>query len=246
MATHYDIFRLATAESTQDEARSRRDAGGNPALVVASAQVLGRGRQGREWIQPDRGLFASLAFSSDWDVTDRTLIPLVAGVAMRRVLIRHFDIDVGLKWPNDLMVGGAKVGGILVETSDSTIVVGCGVNLWWDDPVDGAGALMRVDPGSEIALALAQDWATELLELLEAGANLWPRTEYEQASVTFGRDVRWGEGEGRAVGLASDGALIVDREGSTIALHSGEVHMGDGGQCTSLRPRTHEKRESDS
>jgi BirA family biotin operon repressor/biotin-[acetyl-CoA-carboxylase] ligase len=157
------------------------------------------------------------------------IIPLIAGIAMRRVLVHRFDIDVGLKWPNDLMVGGAKVGGILVEMSDSMIVVGCGVNLWWIDPVDGAEALLRVDPGSEVAVALAQDWATELLELLEAGANLWPRAEYEQTSVTIGRAVGWEDGEGRAVGIASDGALIVDREGSEIALHSGEVHMRDSG-----------------
>jgi BirA family biotin operon repressor/biotin-[acetyl-CoA-carboxylase] ligase len=172
----------------------------------------------------------------------RTLIPLVAGVAMRRVLIRHFEIDAGLKWPNDLMVGGAKVGGILVEASGSTVIVGCGVNLWWDDPVDGAAALLHEDPGSEVAAVLADHWAAGLLELLEEGADQWPRAEYERASVTIGRDVRWDDGEGSAVGIAPDGALIVNMEGFEITLHSGEVHMRDP---ASLRRTTAEERESD-
>ena len=84
MDTHYDIVRLATVASTQDEARNKAADSGAPALVVAAEQTAGRGRQSRVWTQPNRGMFASLAFASEWDETDRTLIPLVAAVAMRR------------------------------------------------------------------------------------------------------------------------------------------------------------------
>ncbi len=228
MATQYDIVRLPSVASTQDEARSRVADDGKPALVVASEQLSGRGRQGREWIQPDRGMFASLALVCDWDMPDRTLIPLVAGVAMRRVVSDRFGIEVGLKWPNDLVTDGEKVGGILVETSADLVVVGCGINLWWAAPIDGAASLLSEDPGSDTASRLAEGWAGLLLALLEGGAEAWPRAEYEQAAVTLGKDVFWDDGAGRAVGIADDGALIVERDGHQIELHSGEVHTRDG------------------
>ena len=229
MATHYDIFRLGTVESTQDEARGRMDGDASRVLVVADEQLSGRGRQGREWIQPDRGLFASVGFTTDWELTARTLIPLVAGVAMRHALGGLLDIEVNLKWPNDLILDNDKVGGLLVEMNGSMVVVGCGVNLWWDEPVAGAGALVPIDPGSDLPVALAEAWASRLLAILERGSEYWPRAEYERASVTIGREVWWDDGHGSAVGIGADGALIVDQDGSETALHSGEVHMQDRG-----------------
>jgi biotin-(acetyl-CoA carboxylase) ligase len=169
-------------------------------------------------------MFASLAFVSEWAMTDRTLIPLVAAVAMRRVIRDRFGFDIDLKWPNDLMIGGNKVGGILVETSGDTVVVGCGVNLWWADPIDGAASLFRQDPGEDRASSLAEGWADSLLALLDVGARAWPRDEYENASVTLGAEVYWDEGNGRAMAIAQDGALVVDQDGVDIELRSGEVH----------------------
>jgi BirA family biotin operon repressor/biotin-[acetyl-CoA-carboxylase] ligase len=229
MATHYDIFRLATVESTQDEARNRMGNDGTAVLVVADEQILGRGRQGRVWSEPDRGMFASVAFASQWDAATRTLIPLIAGVAMRRALSNLFDIHVDLKWPNDLILATGKIGGILAESSGNSLVVGCGVNLWWDDPVPGAGALFSTDPGVDAAVVLAESWTSELLEIIEEGSSAWPRTEYEHASVTVGREVRWEDGHGRAIGIADDGGLVVQQESIEITLHSGEVHMRDRG-----------------
>jgi BirA family biotin operon repressor/biotin-[acetyl-CoA-carboxylase] ligase len=208
-------------------ARLRLTEGGVPALVVAEEQLAGRGRQGREWTQPDRGVFASVGFVSDWELEDRTLIPLMAAVAMRLVLRDRFDVEVGLKWPNDLMVRGDKVGGILVESSGDVVVVGCGVNLWWSDPVDGAAALLPKDPGGDTASALAESWAKALLTMLDLEPGGWPRSEYEGASVTLGRYVYWEDRRGRAIGIADDGALIVEHRGIEVMLRSGEVHTRD-------------------
>jgi BirA family biotin operon repressor/biotin-[acetyl-CoA-carboxylase] ligase len=227
MATPYDIFRLATVKSTQDEARNLVADGNAPVLVVASEQLSGRGRQGRTWTQPDRGMFASLAFFSNWEPDELTLIPLIAAVAVRAVVMNRFAIELDLKWPNDLIVDGRKVGGILVESSGNTVVVGCGINLWWADPVDGAASLLHEDPGVDTASRLAERWAGSLLALLDDGPQAWPREEYEQACVTLSRDVYWEGGEGRATAIAVDGALIVDEDGVDVILHSGEVHTRD-------------------
>lgn len=227
MDTHYDIVALATVASTQDEARTRLETTQTPTLVVAGEQVAGRGRQGREWTQPDRGMFASLAFASDWDLGDRTLIPLVAAVAMRTAVLDLFGIGVGLRWPNDLMIEGDKVGGILVEADGDTVVVGCGVNLWWESPMEGAVSLSPVDPGGDAASSLARDWASVLVGHLGHGSSRWPRTDYEAASVTLGHEVSWDGGRGRAVAIAGDGALVLDRNGERIELRAGEVHTHD-------------------
>lgn len=224
MDTHYDIVRLATVASTQDEARNKAADSGAPALVVATEQTAGRGRQSRVWTQPDRGMFASLAFASEWDETDRTLIPLVAAVAMRRVIGDRYDTAIDLKWPNDLIIERKKVGGILVEASGNSVIVGCGINLWWVDPIDGATSLLDEDPGTNAASRLAESWAGSFLALLEDGAQRWPRSEYEQASTTLGSQVYWDDQHGCAVGIARDGALIVDQGGVEIELRSGEVH----------------------
>lgn len=224
MDTHYDIVRLATVPSTQDEARNTAADSGVPTLVVASEQTAGRGRQSRSWMQPDRGMFASLAFQSRWTAPDSTLLPLVAAVAMRRVIASLHDTDVDLKWPNDLMIEQKKVGGILVEASDSSVVVGCGINLWWVDPIDGATSLFGDDPGPNAAGNIAEGWAGSFLALVHDGAQRWPRAEYEQASTTLGSQVYWDDQHGLAVGIAPDGALIVDHRGDEIELRSGEVH----------------------
>ena len=228
MDTQYDIVALATVASTQDEARTRFETTETPTLVVADEQFAGRGRQGRDWTQPDRGMFASVALSSEWDLGDRPLIPLVAAVAMRTAVADSFGIEVGLRWPNDLMIDRDKVGGILVEVSGDVVVIGCGVNLWWDNPMEQAASLLEADPGGDAVATLARDWADVLIGHLELGSGRWPRAAYEAASVTLGREVLWGEGRGHAVAIASDGALVVERNEKRIELRAGEVHTHRG------------------
>jgi len=224
MATQYDIVHIDCAESTQDEARLRLDATGTAVLVVADEQTAGRGRQGRDWAQPDRGMFASYAFVSGWDLSDRTLIPLVAAVAIREAVQDLLDIELGLRWPNDLMIEGGKIGGLLVEASGDTVIVGCGINLLWKNPIEGAAALLTEDPGASVAVRLAETWVDVLIGHLGRGSGGWPRAEYESASVTLDHYVIWGDGLGRAVGIANDGALVVERDGEQIELRAGEVH----------------------
>ncbi|MEN8042018.1 MAG: biotin--[acetyl-CoA-carboxylase] ligase [Actinomycetota bacterium] len=224
MDTQYDIVRADTLASTQDEAKRRMVDAGKPVLVIAERQTGGRGRQGREWIQPDRGLFTSFSFESDWEPGDRTLIPLVAAVAMRASIDDVLDVAIGLRWPNDLMVEAAKVGGVLVEASDDVLTVGCGLNLWWAAPIAGAGSLLSADPAEYSVVGLASVWADTLVAYLSAGSNRWPRAAYEAASVTLGHEVVWDGGSGTARAIASDGALVVDTATGPIELRAGEVH----------------------
>lgn len=227
MATPYDIVRLASVGSTQDEARERFAATRVPTLVIADGQSDGRGRQGRGWMSPNRGMFASFSLVSEWANTDRTLLPLVTAVAVSNAVRTILGIELGLRWPNDLMVEGAKVGGILVEMSDDDVTVGCGLNLWWESPMVGAQGLLTDDPGEGVAFSLAEAWVGELIGYVGVGSREWPREAYEAASVTLGREIVWGDGEGRAVAIAPDGALVIDSDGDLIELRAGEVHTRD-------------------
>ena len=223
MDTHYVSVVLETARSTQDEAAARFT--GEPLLVVAAHQTDGRGRLDRPWVEPDRGLFASLAFTPFWAADQRGLIALVAGLAMRQAIGEALRIDVDLRWPNDLMIGLEKVGGILAEATDDRVIVGCGVNLWWADPMEGGRGVLPEDPGPAVAGELAAVWAGRFLERMAADPEYWGHHEYESACVTLGRPVAYERGSGTAIGIGADGSLLIDTGGEVIAVHAGEIRV---------------------
>jgi BirA family transcriptional regulator, biotin operon repressor / biotin---[acetyl-CoA-carboxylase] ligase len=207
---------LDETSSTQDDARLRFD--GTPVLVVAASQNAGRGRSGAEWRTAPRALAASLAFEPPWPPESWPLIPLVAGVAITRTL------DVSLKWPNDVVRGVDKLGGILTEGSGSTVVAGLGLNLWWPDPPEGAGAVRAGDPGEGAAGEIARAWCDTLLALVDGDPAGWPRDEYRAACVTLDRPIVWEPaGSGTAVDVDAVGGLVVETDAGRVVLRSGEV-----------------------
>ncbi len=220
MATPYAFVHLPRVDSTQAAARERFT--GEPVLVVADRQVAGRGRSGRRWLEADRALFASLAFEPALEPPRWPVIPLLAGLAARAAL----DGRPGLKWPNDLVVGeGRKLGGLLAEASGGVVVVGLGVNLWWEEPAEGAAAFHGRDPGPEEASRIAEVWAGELLDRVAAPGE-W-RAEYLPVCVTLGRRITWAgrpaPGRGVAADVGDDGALLADTVAGRVRLLAGEV-----------------------
>jgi BirA family biotin operon repressor/biotin-[acetyl-CoA-carboxylase] ligase len=213
LATPYFQLTFDSVPSTQDVARERLDT--LPLLVVAATQTRGRGRTGARWENADRALAASLALpSSDGD---RRPLSLTAGVAACRVVGGS-----SLKWPNDVLVAGGKVGGILVERSAGATVIGLGLNIWWREPPAGFGAVFPEDPGEGAHLELAGLWGAELMDLL-VGSE-WPREEYLQTCSTIGREITWQpDGAGSAVGVDEVGALVVETEDGVETIHSGGV-----------------------
>jgi BirA family biotin operon repressor/biotin-[acetyl-CoA-carboxylase] ligase len=160
-------------------------------------------------------LAVSVAFRRPDD--DVRPFSLMAGVAASRSIQ-----GVALKWPNDLMLGELKVGGILVERAEE-IVIGLGLNLWWPEPPPGVGAVETFDPGPELHARVAGLWAAELMAMVEADG--WPAEEYRAACMTLGRDITWEPaGRGRAVDVAEGGELVVETEGKREIVTSGAVH----------------------
>ena len=225
MATHYATHRLNEVASTQDEARARFLEGG-AVLVLAERQLEGRGRSGNVWVHAPRACAASLAIRPGWPEPTVGVIPLLAGMAARTVVEEEFGTLLSLKWPNDLMRGEAKAGGVLVEMTDGVMVAGCGINVWWPDAPATMAAVSSEDPGPALTSALAESWGAALVEMIDAGPSAWSREAYVAACSTIGRQLEWDpDGVGTAVDLAPDGGLIVETPTGRAVLRSGEVRM---------------------
>ncbi len=128
------IVRYGTVDSTNEEARRFALAGDVDRLwVVAEQQTAGRGRRGRAWVSPKGNLHASALMIDPCAPAVAAQLGFVAGVALARAATDLGATDVGLKWPNDLMLRGAKCAGILIEgfglgPGRTACVVGIGVN----------------------------------------------------------------------------------------------------------------------
>jgi BirA family transcriptional regulator, biotin operon repressor / biotin---[acetyl-CoA-carboxylase] ligase len=215
---------LRTTPSTNDRARALAE-GGAPhgTLVTAAEQSAGRGRQGRTWSAPaGRALLCSLV------LRDGTfaLLPLAAGLAVARVA----GPEAAIKWPNDVLVDGRKVAGILAEgrPPERWAVLGIGVNVavrLEDLPAElhaSAGTLGLRPADVEPTLA-------RLLDALEEALALPPAAllaAYRARDALRGRSVAWAGGAGRAVDVDDEGRLVVAlADGSRTALAAGEVHL---------------------
>lgn len=225
MDTQYVTRLEDRVHSTQDLAKSMFEAAGDgvPVLAIAHKQDAGRGRLRNMWWSSPRAAMASLAFTCP-SLESVTLAPLVAGIAAHDAIESQLGVATALKWPNDIMFGDAKVGGILAELGGDTLVIGCGINLWWPDAPVGAIGLADHDPGAEVAVDLAHDWAGRLLPALADLPGSFDKARYLEICQTIGRMITWApDGSGKAIGVSADGALLVETAQGQQTIRSGEV-----------------------
>jgi len=224
---------LAEADSTNAEAL-RLAAGGEPSgtVVVADAQSAGRGRLGRSWwAEPGGSLLASWLIRPELAADRWPALTLVAGLAAARALIASAGIEVRLKWPNDLLIQGRKLGGLLAEADGrGALVVGLGVNVRQTEfPDEIAGiATSVVAAGGRL---VERSWVLAAT-LSSFGARMHhPEAaldEYRGLCDTLGREVRVERVgsepvEGIAHDVAPNGALIVEAESGRVSVSAGDV-----------------------
>ncbi len=148
-----------------------------PTALVSRRQTAGRGRGGRRWISPDDSGLA-VSFLLPWPAgPDRVRVPIRLGISLARGLSERFHLDVRLKWPNDLLVGRKKLGGILVEARSSDeegyAVAGVGLNVAASrDALEAAGlegAISLAVAGVPAGLIEGEAALVALLESVDAG-----------------------------------------------------------------------------
>lgn len=120
-----------TGSTNEDLLAAARAGAAEGAVLAAERQTRGRGRQGRSWLStPGSALtFSVLLRPAAVPPASRGWLPLLAGVAIARAIREVSGVDVTLKWPNDVLAGGAKLAGILAEQAGDAIVVGAGINV---------------------------------------------------------------------------------------------------------------------
>jgi len=231
-------------DSTNDD-MMRRVLEGAPhgAALYAGTQTQGRGRQGRPWAgAPDQNLALSVAIVGERYAPHLSLIPLAVGVAMAEMIEALYEISVQLKWPNDLLLDGRKLAGILCEgvhqgTRFKGAVVGVGVNLnMTDEDFEGAqlpdATSVRVVTGRTVDVQSFAERArlrivAEIDALLDGGKTQL-LTRWQTRDVTHGRRVHilLDDSIGIAEGVDRDGALLVRQDDGTLrSVRSGEVHL---------------------
>jgi BirA family biotin operon repressor/biotin-[acetyl-CoA-carboxylase] ligase len=228
-------------DSTMDEAR-RLAADGAPdgTVVIAEEQTAGRGRLGRPWVSaPGRNLSLSVVLQPS--TAQLRYVNMAATLAVSGAIADLTGLAPAVKWPNDVMIDGRKVSGILVESS----VAGGGPNF----AVVGIGLNVNLDPSAfpeieSLATSLLRetgaplDRTAVLLALLSRLDSLYGDVrrgrsltdEWADRLETLGRSVRvrWGDRllEGRATGVDEDGNLLLAQpDGSTVTVVAGEVTL---------------------
>jgi BirA family biotin operon repressor/biotin-[acetyl-CoA-carboxylase] ligase len=228
---------LAEAASTNAELAERARAGAlEGAVVVAEHQTAGRGRLDRTWETPARSaLTFSVLLRPNLPAASWPWIPLLTGYAVQAALADRLP-DIGLKWPNDVLVEERKLGGILVERVDTptgpAAIVGIGINV--SQTLDE----LPVALATSLALELPQapDRTEVLAQLLGSMDGLLPlledttalRAAYADACTTLGREVRVDlpAGEvltGTAVDIDDQGRLVVAGPAGEVAVGAGDV-----------------------
>lgn len=232
-----------TASTNDDVMRLVMEGAPHGTAVYAGAQRQGRGRQGRAWHSPkDRNLALSVAVVGERFASSLPLLPLAVGVAMAELLEAEFDLPVQLKWPNDLLVDGKKLGGILCEGVQVGVrfvgaVAGVGVNVNLErgelpEDLRDRATSVRIEGGELASLgplaATARLRIVEEAEALASGGRDALLARWQRRDVTRGREVEvLQSGEvGVAEGIERDGGLRVRMaDGRLSVVRSGEVHL---------------------
>jgi BirA family biotin operon repressor/biotin-[acetyl-CoA-carboxylase] ligase len=225
---------LRATGSTNDRARELAAAGApHGTLVTAAEQSAGRGRQGRRWSAPaGHALLASVVLREPPE-----LLPLVAAVAVADAVAAALPETgrdaVAIKWPNDVLLDGRKVAGILAEgrPQERWAILGVGLNVAVDladlpEELRATAATMGRAP-QDIEPVLASLLAALDRRLEQPTAEIL--AAWEARDALRGRAVTWTSGRGVAAGIDGAGRLIVELSGGgRTALDAGEVHLGRG------------------
>jgi len=220
-------------------------------VVIADEQVQGRGRLGRSWVSPPgKGIWMSVILRPRLSSQQVPRITIMTAVAVANALKRSAQIDVGIKWPNDVVCGGKKLCGILTEVHAepevihyAVVGIGLNVNLSFEDlPEDirDIATSLRIEKGKEfnradIIKSILQEMEKGYLQGLRDDGFAGLLKEYERRSVILGKRI-WvigvdGQFSGYAQGFGLDGSLMLRLDdGRVERILAGDVSLrGENG-----------------
>lgn len=239
-----DTFYYESIDSTNEQAKRLAEEGyGNGTLIVANYQNAGKGRRGRSWESPaGTSISMTLLLKPDIEPNNASMITLVAALAVAKAITRLTGADAEIKWPNDIVMNGKKVCGILTEMSVQFdhvhyIVVGIGINVsteYFPKEIQDIATSLRFETGKMIHRAelieavweyFEEDYESYLqtqdLQNLVKDYNARLVNMHQQVKVLDPKEPY----EGKARGITPKGELIVDTWNSRKLVASGEVSV---------------------
>lgn len=242
------VHEFDSIDSTNTWVKNQGLQGATQGLVArADFQTAGKGRLDRTWEAPPRSsLLTSILLRPEVDPAQQYLVPVAVALAARAALVRLCGLRPELKWPNDLVVGNAKLGGLLAESlvdvnSKSALVVGLGVNLTWPGPRGAGSTCVRDHAGVTLDPRAVLDLLLEELEhrlsLLVQNGSTQLRNELSSALGTLGQHVRV-EGprdtvEGVARRINEFGRLEIETSSGLRVIEVGDItHLRSSEEST--------------
>jgi len=241
----YPITLLQQVDSTNAQAMRHLASGAVPPfLVIAEQQTAGRGRRGRSWASPfGENLYYSLVLRVSGGMRQLEGLSLVVGLALLQALRDAGVADAGLKWPNDLLVGGRKIAGILLELSGDPadvchVVIGIGVNINMrvtprgeviDQPWTSLRQVLGEQVDRNVFVAGLNRQLERYLQLHQVQGFAALREQWEANHLWQGRVVVLAAGaqtiQGRVLGVDDTGALRLQIDGQEKVFSGGELSL---------------------
>ena len=193
---------------------SRNSMGGND-CILALQQSEGKGRGDRVWESPPGGLYLSIISPS------HSLLPFIAGISVIQTL--GLDNRLRLKWPNDIILDGKKVGGILCEDDDKSAVVGIGINMNNSPSFPESTNLASIGYDMDEYRFLESFFMVFRENLQKSNQDIISR--FRDYDCLLGRDIYWDGVTGIAKSINSDGSLEVLSDDKLVNLYSEDVHL---------------------
>lgn len=232
-------------DSTNIRARKLAEEGApHGTLVVADSQTAGKGRRGRSWVSPKgTGVWMSMVLRPSMPPVSASMLTLVSALAVVKGVRETSGLEALIKWPNDAVINGRKICGILTEMSTEEdhiryVVPGIGINVnIMDFPEEMASIAtsLKQELGgdvrrSPVIAAVAEAFESYYDIFLKTCDMSGLKEEYNERLANVGREVMVldprGEYEGRALGIDNEGSLLVQKkDGSVTAVISGEVSV---------------------
>jgi len=240
---HYDSI-----SSTQDIAAEMARTGAfEGTVVIAETQEKGRGRKGRSWVSlPEGGIYLSLILRPNLLPSQVVQIPLLAGVALTKAIRETVPLQPVIKWPNDIVIGKKKVGGILTEMSSEIdgikyVILGIGLNVnipgsLFTGQIAGIATSLLAEggksiPRAEVVQGFLNEFETIYMRYLTSGFTS-VRESWKDLNNTLGSRVKVDnagkEIQGEAIDIDNEGFLLVKTDAGDICrVISGDVFITD-------------------
>jgi BirA family biotin operon repressor/biotin-[acetyl-CoA-carboxylase] ligase len=238
-----NYIHLESISSTNDYAKEIASKSENGTIVVSEEQTSGRGRLGRKWVsEKGQGLWMSIILKPELTPQSSVKLTQVAAVSVVNAIIETIELNASIKWPNDIIINGKKICGILTEMNAELdrvnyVIVGIGLNVnmnKFPDDLKNKATSLFIETGKKID---RKKLTALIINNFEKYYNIFLKEGFEpirtlclKHSVTIGSEVRVISGKnefyGKAVDIDNDGNLIVEiGDGSRKAVISGDVSV---------------------